>query len=103
MGDWRGHWEGNTLVVDTTHFNDKTWVARGAMIHTSALHVVERYTPIDRDTIDYEATIDDPGVFARSWKLHFPALTRYPAGEELFEYACIEGNHIDATVFGEQR
>ena len=100
MGDAVGHWEGTTLVVDVTNLNDKTWVARGAAIHTSAMHVVERYTPIDKDRIDYEVTIEDPNVFTRPWKMHFPAFSRYPQGTELYEYACAEGNHIDETVFG---
>jgi hypothetical protein len=100
MGDARGRWEGNTLVVDVTNFNDKTWVARGAAIHTSAMHVVERYTPIDKNTIDYRVTIEDPAVFTKPWTMHFPAFERYPAGTELYEYACAEGNAIDETVFG---
>jgi len=100
MGDARGHWEGNTLVVDVANFNDKTWVARGAAIHTSAMHIVERYTPVDRNTIDYRVTVEDPAVFTRPWTMAFPAFERYPAGTELYEYACAEGNAIDETVFG---
>jgi hypothetical protein len=100
MGDSVGHWEGNTLVVDVTNMNDRTWVARGAALHSSAMHVVERYTPVDKDTIDYEVTIEDPAVFTSPWKMKFPAMARYPAGTELFEYACAEGNQIDETVFG---
>jgi hypothetical protein len=100
MGDAVGRWEGNTLVIDVTNMNDKTWVARGAAIHTSAMHVVERYTPVDKDTINYEVTIDDPNVFTQPWKMRFPAFSRYPAGTELYEYACAEGNQIDETVFG---
>ena len=101
QGDSVGRWEGNTLVVDTTNMNDKTWVARGAAIHTSAMHTVERYTPVDKDNIDYEVRIEDPNVFTQPWKMHFIAMTRYPPDETLFEYACAEGNHIDQTVFGE--
>jgi hypothetical protein len=101
QGDSVGHWEGNTLVVDTTNMNDKTWVARGAAIHTSAMHTVERYTAVDKDNIDYEVRIEDPNVFTQPWKMHFIAMTRYPPDETLFEYACAEGNHIDQTVFGE--
>jgi hypothetical protein len=100
MGDAVGHWEGNTLVVDVTNMNDKTWVARGAAIHSSAMHAVERYTPIDKDTINYEVRIEDPNVFTQPWKMQFPAFARYPADTELYEYACAEGNHIDETVFG---
>jgi hypothetical protein len=108
MGDSRGRWEGNTLVVDVTNFTDRTWVVghgappEGApasslttghgVFHTEALHVVERFTLIDRDTIRYEATIEDPNVFTRPWKIDFNAFTRAPADHELFEYACHEGN-----------
>jgi hypothetical protein len=103
MGDARGHWEGNTLVVDVANFNDKTWVARGAAIHSSAMHIVERYTAIDKDTIGYEVKVEDPQVFTQPWTMRFPAFARYPKGEELFEYACAEGNAIDETVFGETK
>src|SRR4029450_8807626 len=72
-GDSRGRWEGNTLVVDTTNYNNKGWVATQAAAgrikgvpQTASLHVVERFTPIDADTIDYQATIDDPQMFTRS-------------------------------------
>jgi len=100
LGDARGHFEGNTLVVETTNMNDKTWVARGAALHTSAMRTVERFTPVDKDNVEYEVTVEDPNVFTQPWKMRFMALTRYPAGEELIEYACAEGNHIDETVFG---
>jgi hypothetical protein len=100
MGDSRGHFEGNTLVVDVANMNDKTWVARGAAIHTSNMHLVERYTPINKDTVQYEVRIEDPAVFAQPWTMKFPAFARYPAGDELYEYACAEGNAIDETVFG---
>ena len=108
MGDSRGRWEGNTLVVDVTNFTDRTWaVGHGAppegapasslttghgVFHTEALHVVERFTLIDADTIRYEATIEDPKVFTRPWKIDFNAFTRAPADHQLFEYACHEGN-----------
>jgi hypothetical protein len=108
LGDSRGRWEGNTLVVDVTNFTDRTWVVghgappEGApasaltsghgVFHTEALHVVERFTLIDADTIRYEATIEDPNVFTRVWKIQFNAFTRAPADHELFEYACHEGN-----------
>ena len=108
MGDSRGRWEGNTLVVDVTNFDDRTWVVghgappEGApasslmtghgVFHTEALHVVERFTLIDADTIRYEATIEDPNVFTRPWKIDFNAFTRAPADHQLFEYACHEGN-----------
>ena len=69
MGDSRGRWEGDTLVVDVVHFTDQTWFDRSGNFHSAALHVVERYTPIDANHINYEATIEDPKVFTRPWKM----------------------------------
>jgi len=85
MGDSRGHWEGNTLVVDTTNFTNRTNF-RGS---TENLHVVERFTRIDPDTIRYEFTVDDPATWTRPWTAELP-LTK-TAGP-IFEYACHEGN-----------
>ena len=96
-GDPRGHWEGNTLVVDTTNYNNKGWVATSAAAgrikgvpQTESLHVVERFTPIDANTITYEATIDDPAMFTRPWTVSIP-LHRDRA-YTIYEYACHEGN-----------
>jgi hypothetical protein len=86
MGDSRGHWEGNTLVVDTTNFTDKTRF-RGS---GENLHLVERFTRMDPDTILYEFTVDDPQTFTRDWKVELP-MTK--AEGPLFEYACNEGNY----------
>ena len=69
LGDSRGHWEGDTLVVDVTDFTDKTWLDRAGNFHSDALHVVERWTPLDRDHLEYRATLEDPKVFARPWTL----------------------------------
>ena len=93
MGDSRGRWEGATLVVDTTNFNGATGVgANGrAIYHSDALHLVERFTRIDADTIEYEATIADPKTWPRPWTMRFP-LKRDP-GYGMFEYACHEGNY----------
>ncbi|HEX7136295.1 MAG TPA: hypothetical protein VF219_00540 [Vicinamibacterales bacterium] len=97
-GDSRGHWEGDTLVVDTTNFNGKGWIATHAAAgwlrgirESDAAHTVERLTRVDENTIQYEATIDDPNVYTRPWKLAFPLNKdeRY----RIFEYACHEGNH----------
>jgi hypothetical protein len=63
MGDSRGHWEGDTLVVDVKDFNDQTWFDRSGNFHSEALHVIERYTPVSANNINYEATIEDPKVF----------------------------------------
>jgi len=96
-GDPRGHWDGSTLVVDTTNYNNKGWIATQAAAgrikgipQTESLHVVERFTPVDANTIDYQATIDDPKMFTRPWTVSVP-LHRNPA-YRLYEYACHEGN-----------
>jgi hypothetical protein len=97
-GDSRGRWEGNTLVVDITNYNDKGSVATNvatqrvrAIPQSEQLHVVERFTRVDENTINYEATIEDPKVFTAPWKVAF-VLNREP-DYQLFEYACHEGNH----------
>ena len=86
MGDSRGHWEGDTLVVDTTNFTDKTNF-RGA---DENLHLIERFTRVDADTIRYEFTVDDPTAFTRSWTAEVPMVKT--AGP-LYEYACHEANY----------
>jgi hypothetical protein len=91
MGDSVAHWEGDTLVVDVTGFNDKTWLGVGATLHTEALHVIERYTRVNYDTITYEVTIDDPKAFTKTWSPPTSFLSLRP-GERLHEYECIENN-----------
>lgn len=86
MGDARGHWEGNTLVIETVNFTDERNF-RGA---GENLQLVERFTRVDRDTIDYQFTVTDPKTWARPWTAEFP-LTR--SQESLYEYACHEGNY----------
>jgi len=93
MGDSVGHWEGDTLVVDVTDFNDKTWLDHGGHFHTEALHVVERYRRADLDTIDYEATLEDPNVMTKPWILKF---TIKRTNERIMENECIE-NEKDLT------
>jgi len=88
MGDSRGRWEGNTLVIDVIHFNDLTWLDRAGNFHSSALHVVERYTPTGPDHLLYEATIEDDQVFTRPWKISMPLYRRQERGAELLEYQC---------------
>lgn len=89
MGDSRGHWEGNTLVVDVANNNDKSVFDMAGHFHSDALHVVERFTPVDKDTIRYEATLDDPKVFTRPWKLGFP-LKRARKDYLFLESGCFE-------------
>ncbi len=69
LGDSRGKWEGDTLVVDARHFNDKTWFDSAGNYHSDALQVLERWTFLDRNTIEYQATVTDEKVFSRPWTL----------------------------------
>ena len=90
-GDSRGHWEKDTLVVDVTNLDGRTWFDMGANFHSDELHVVERFTPINADTIRYEATLEDPQVFTRPWKISFDLGRNREPGYEQMEYACVEG------------
>ena len=87
MGDSRGRWDGDTLVVDVANNNDKTWFDMAGDFHSNALHVVERYRMTDPDTIQYEATIEDSKVFTKPWTIRLP-LHRRTDRDRLFEYAC---------------
>jgi hypothetical protein len=87
MGDSRGHWEGDTLVVDVKDINDKTWFDKAGDFHSDALHVVERYRMTDHDTIQYEATMEDAKVFSKPWSINI-ALHRRTDRDRLFEYVC---------------
>ncbi len=90
MGHSTGRWEGDTLVVDVTSFNDQTWFDRAGNFHSDALQVVERYTPIGPDHIDYEATITDPEVFTEPWTIRMPLYRRVEDNLQLVEYKCVE-------------
>jgi hypothetical protein len=102
-GDSRGHWEGNTLVVDTTNYNGKGWIGTSAATlrikgipQSEALHVVERFTRVDPGTIDYRVTIDDPNVYAKTWEVRIPLSQE--KDYRIYEYACHEGNHAVENV-----
>jgi len=90
MGHSVGRWEGDTLVVDVTEFNGKNWFDRAGNFHSDALHVVERYTLQTPDVIRYEATIEDPNVFTKAWKISMPLYRRMEPNMPLLEYRCIE-------------
>jgi len=90
MGWNRGKWEGDTLVIDATSFNDQTWFDRAGNYHSDALHVVERYTPRSADTMNYEATIEDPKVFSRPWKMSMPIYRHVEKNAQLMEFKCVE-------------
>jgi len=87
MGDSRGRWEGDTLVVDVSDHNDKTWFDMAGNFHSDALHLTERYTMLDPDTIQYEVTIQDPKVFSKPWKISMP-LYRQKGMNRVLEYQC---------------
>jgi hypothetical protein len=92
MGDPVGHWEGNTLVVETTNFNGKMGVGPngGGIADSEDTKLTERFTRVAENTINYEMTVDDPKIYTAKWKIAFP-ITHEP-GYQLFEYACHEGN-----------
>jgi hypothetical protein len=105
-GDSRGHWEGDTLVVDVSNFNGRTWLDMAANFVDENEHVVERFSLVDRDTIQYEATITDPTVFVTPVQMRF-TLKRVPAEQQILEYSCLEGErslqHYTAEDGGKKR
>jgi hypothetical protein len=105
LGDSRGHWEGNTLVVESTNFlDDTTSIGRNgsnAVATSDALRLVERFTRVDPDTIQYELTVDDPKIFTAPWTIAFQ--TRQERGYELFEYTCHESNYSMANMLSGAR
>ena len=107
-GDPRGHWEGHTLAVETTNYNGKGWIATNAasarvrgVPHSEALKLTERFTRVDANTITYQVTIDDPGVYTRPWTVAIP-LNRDDS-YQMFEYACHEGNKAVEHVLSAAR
>ena len=89
MGWSRGRWEGDTLVVDVSGFREETWADRAGDFHSDELHVVERYTPLSPYHIQYEATIEDPKVYTRAWKIGFPLYRRMEQNVQLLEFKCV--------------
>jgi hypothetical protein len=89
MGDSRGHWEGNTLVVDVRNLDERTWFDQAGNFHSDALHVVERYSLTDPDHMLYEATIEDPKVFTKPWKMRMPLYRIVDRNAALLEYECV--------------
>ena len=101
MGQSVGHWEGETLVVDVTGFNDQTWFDRAGNHHSDALHVVERYTRTSPDVIQYEATIDDPKTFMRPWKMSMALYRRQEKNAQLMDFKCVE--FVEELIYGKLR
>jgi hypothetical protein len=99
MGTSNGKWEGDTFVVDVTGFNGRAWLDRAGNFATDSLHVVERYSMLDANTLNYEATIEDPEIFTRPWKISFPMYRHREKGARLFELKCVE--FVEDLVYGD--
>ena len=102
MGDSRGHWESSTLVVDVTDLGDQTWLDAAGNYHSDQLHVVERYTMLSADTMRYEATMDDPMVYAKPWTIRLLLYRDKRSGARIAEDECIDGedgvwHHVPPT------
>jgi hypothetical protein len=101
MGWSNGRWEGETLVIDTTAFNDLSWFDRAGNFHSDALHVVERITATAPNHLSYEATIEDPNVFTRPWKISMPLYRRIEKNARVLEYKCVE--FAEDVIYGALR
>jgi hypothetical protein len=101
MGQSFGHWERETLVIDVTGFNDQSWFDRAGNFHSDALHVVERYTRTSADVISYEATIEDPKVFTRPWKISMPLYRRQEKNAQILDFKCVE--FVEELMYGKWR
>ena len=105
VGDSRGHWEGNTLVIDVTNTNGLNWLDVVGDFHSDSFHVVERWTRTGANGLHYEATVEDPKVYTRPWKmvLNHQLLTERGKPYELMEEACWEGNRANQHLFPQPR
>jgi len=101
MGWSIGRWEGDTLVIDVTDQTPQTWFDRAGDFHSEALKVVERFTVIDRNTINYEATMEDPKIFSRPWKISMPLYRHLEKDARLMEYKCVE--FVEELMYGHLR
>lgn len=101
MGQSVGKWEGDTLVIEATGFNDQTWFDRAGNWHSDKLKVTERYTPRGPDHLWYEATIEDPNVFTRPWKISMPLYRRVEPNAQLGQFKCVE--FVEELMYGEYR
>jgi hypothetical protein len=103
MGDPRGHWDGNTLVVETTNLDGRTGAGGngGANLYSDKARITERFTRLDRDTLKYEATVDDPATWTKPWTISFP--WRRDPNYGFYEYACHEGNYALRNILSGAR
>ena len=90
MGWSRGRWDGDTLVVDVTGLNGEAWFDRSGNFQTPMTHLVERFTPVNRDALTYEVTVEDPSIYTRPWKMTMPLYRRLERNVQLLEYKCVE-------------
>ena len=88
LGDTRARWEGDTLVTDVVHFNADTWFDRAGNFHSEQMRLVERFTLLDRDHLNYEVTVTDPKVFSRPWKMSMPFYRRIERNLQILDYEC---------------
>lgn len=101
MGQSYGHWDRDTFVVDVTAQNDQSWFDRSGNFHSDQLHVVERYALVKPDVISYEATIEDPEVFSRPWKISMPLYRHLERNARLGEFKCVE--FAEEFMYGKYR
>ena len=101
MGQSVGRWEGDTLIVEVSGFNDQTWFDRSGTHHSNRLRVVERYTYMTPNHIQYEAAITDTEVFTRPWKIALPLYRRMEKDARLMDFKCVE--FVEELMFGEHR
>src|SRR5262249_31223223 len=101
MGDSYGRWDGDTLVVDAKGFNDATWFDRAGDFHSDELHVIERYTPLSHEVMQYEATIEDAKTFTRPWKISMPLYRHVQKNAQLLEFKCVE--FVEELMYGRFR
>jgi hypothetical protein len=94
-----GHWEGDTLVVDSVGYNDRVWIDNLGMPTTEQLHTIERFTRTDFNTIKYEMTVDDPGAYTAPWKSGF--YMTWQSGAESFEFVCQDNNQAPGLIVGD--
>jgi hypothetical protein len=93
-----GRWEGDTLVVDTVGFNERMWIDRGQAPHTEKLHLIEKFTRTDMNTMTYELTVDDPGAYTATWSR--TSQMRFNTNSELFEFVCQDNNFAPELLVG---
>jgi hypothetical protein len=99
MGTNNGRWEGDTLVIDVTGFNGRAWLDRAGNFASDSLHVVERYTMLDANTIDYEATLEDPDTYTKPWKINFPLYRHREKNPRLLLFQCVD--LVEEMMYGD--